>query len=338
MKNTELIEVKIGKSEIPIIWIDTSIISNMTQWKYKLCSLSKIQEKRISDLYNAILKFTRKKKLICPFSEQEEEIWIERNKWLEIMNTLSLGIKTFPLGTIEEKQMYIFMKSYVNNSKTVSLFYKDIFLSDPIKELYKKSRQTYYVTIKFPILFGEDKVKENKTKLNENLEKQRQANVRNKITFDQQLENEYTGGLSALYILQNKFFKREFVDQFDDYNSYCGVQLLNQQLYLWETLVKKSKDYAGLELFYNSDYYKSMPRMNISCKLYAKLMTNKQPIKSGDYMDLHHASSILPYVDMYITDKAMSHLLRSYMFDELYNTKICYIGDTRRIFDFFSSA
>lgn len=39
---TDKIQVKIRKSEIPIIWIDTSIINLMTQWKYGLGELDKI--------------------------------------------------------------------------------------------------------------------------------------------------------------------------------------------------------------------------------------------------------------------------------------------------------
>ena len=89
----EQITVKIIKSEVPIVWLDTSIINVMTQWKHDLCKIDDVQKERISGLYNAIYENTRKGKLICPLAEQEEEVWIERNKWLNIIHSISLGIE-----------------------------------------------------------------------------------------------------------------------------------------------------------------------------------------------------------------------------------------------------
>ena len=62
------IDVKILKSEVPIIWIDTSIINLMTQWKYSLGKLDKLQLSRIENLYNDIYENVGKGRLICPLA------------------------------------------------------------------------------------------------------------------------------------------------------------------------------------------------------------------------------------------------------------------------------
>ena len=65
-------------------------------------------------------------------------------------------------------------------------------------------------------------------------------------------------------------------------------------------------------------------------------MTKKEPMKSGDSMDIKHISSLMPYSDMFITDRAMKNFISKRGFDALYNTIVCYIGDTQFIDDFFA--
>ena len=121
---TEQIDVEIIKSEIPIIWIDTSIINLMTQWKYDLCRIDSVQKERISHLYNAIYNNVRNGRLICPLAEQEGEVWIERDKWLDTIQGLSLGMETHALYSIQVNQQYLFMKAYVNAEAKISLKYQ----------------------------------------------------------------------------------------------------------------------------------------------------------------------------------------------------------------------
>ncbi|OEU70691.1 MAG: hypothetical protein BA863_10230 [Desulfovibrio sp. S3730MH75] len=333
---TDHIEIKVIKSEIPIIWIDTSIINLMTLWKFKLGRLERIQEERVSRLYNSIFSNTRKGRLICPLAEQEGEVWVERNKWFDTIQSLSLGIETEALFSIQHNQMHRFMKAYVNNDKTVTLNCKDAFHSDPVSELRDILKSPVFVSTRHPILFGEEYQKNIKNNIYQAMEDQRKKNVESKVTFEQQLEQEYIGELQALFILQKQFFLNNFKDDDDEFNATCGTINLNQQLMHWKSLTGRALDYKGLIEFYKSDYHKSMPFNNISCNLFAKLMTDKQPIRSGDVMDIKHASTLLPFSDIFITDKAMSTFLKQRNFNQEYNTTVCYIGDTEIIDEFFS--
>ena len=331
------ITINITKCRIPIIWIDTSIINIMTQWKHKLGPLDRLQKERASKLYNLIQQNVTKGRLICPLAEQEEEVWIERDKWFHTIQSLSLGMETDTLFDIQNKQRYQFMKAFINNDTTITLSYADAFSTDPITELTDTISRPIFITVNRPLLFGNEYHKRIKTTIYQQMEEQRKKNVEAPITFEQQREREYAGELQALLIQQQQFFQNNFVDEHDQLNATCGTLHLNYQLKQWEILTKDRLDYMGLVNFYKSDYYKLMPYTSISCNLMAKLMTDAQPIRRGDEKDIKHASTLLPFSNIYITDKAMARFLKQQGYDKLYNTTVCYIGDTQIIDNFFDS-
>lgn len=330
------IKLEIIKSSVPIIWLDTSIITHMAQWKHNICRLDQTKKDRISQLYDQIYKHTRAGKLICPLAEQEAEVWVERDKWLNTIHSLSLGIETDALQAIHDIQFHIFMQAFVSDQKEIILSYKDVFDSDPVEELKETLRNPVYVTVKMPVLFGEDYQRRSKNTLLKALNEARERNVQAKVSFEEQLEAEYTGGLQALLILQRQFLSGDFLNEMERLNAVCGMINLNRQLRMWANLTGKSNNYEGLISFYRSDYYRSMPYTNLKCNLTAEAMINKQPIRSGDMMDVDHISTLMPYSNIFITDKAMSAFLKKRRLDKLYNTTVCYIGDSEVINDFFS--
>jgi hypothetical protein len=170
----------------------------------------------------------------------------------------------------------------------------------------------------------------------ESLNEQRKRNVESGIGFEEQLEAEYMGELQALIILKNQFLSEQFKKEHDLINAAGGAINLNRQLWGWEKCSGKANDFSGLVQFYKSQHYRSMPFTGISCNLTAKLMMDKQEIRSGDNMDINHVATLMPYSDLFITDKAMSTFLRKKNFDKKYNTNICYIGDTQKIDSFFA--
>ena len=54
-------------------------------------------------------------------------------------------------------------------------------------------------------------------------------------------------------------------------------------------------------------------------------------------MDIKHIYTLMPYSDLFITDKAMSAFLKSKEYDKKYNTQVCYIGDNDQMKDFFQN-
>lgn len=330
------IQVKIEKSPIPIIWIDTSIIVKMTQWKKELSRHDPLTESRIKTIYENIHKLTRAGKLICPLAEQDDEIWLYREEWLGTIHDLSLGLQTLTCLSLFHKQLSSFLNAYVKKETTVTISYKEAFHSDPCEELRDTLKRPFFVTVNSPLPFGEDYHKELKANLLSALNRAREANVKNAIQFEEQLEKEYLGEIQVLFGFLRRLQESNFIDENDIFNAVSGASNLAYQLRLLENFTKKQNDIIGLIDFYMSKYHKAMPYVDLSCNLSTKMMIDKQRIRSGDYMDSRHISTIMPYSDIFITDKAMSTFLKKKGYDKKYCTKVCWIGEIGEIEAFFS--
>ena len=108
------------------------------------------------------------------------------------------------------------------------------------------------------------------------------------------------GLLQALLKSKQKFLSGQFENEDEQYNVTCGVINLNMQLMKWENLTGKPNDHEGLINFYKSQHCRAMPYNNLSSHLAAKAMIDKQPIRSGDKMDINHVSTLMPYSDIFI--------------------------------------
>ena len=333
---TEEIRVHISKCDIPIIWLDTSIINLMAQWRHKLCRLDDTRKTQISSLFKAIYEATRKGKLICPLAGQDSEVWVERDKWMETINTLSLGIETLGRHAIHDNQFRIFMRAFAENEKTVTVSYREAFYDNPVKELRETLRQPLILTVNRPLSLGEYYQKKLKNDLLQYADALRARNVKQKITFEQQLEEEFLGEFQGLSVQAGRFLSGRFKDEEDQFNVTCGALNFGNQLRTWKSICGNPEGLKGLLTFYKSPYYRAMPYTNLSCNLIARMVTDKQPIRSGDQMDINHVSTFMPFSDFFITDKARSTFLRERKLDEQYRTTVCYIGDTDTINQFFS--
>lgn len=124
-------------------------------------------------------------------------------------------------------------------------------------------------------------------------------------------------------------------DERDEFNKFGALINLSQQLNAWEYIKGQSGDTEGLMAFHRSNYKKECPYEKISCGLYAKIMIDSQPIKSGDPMDIEHISTLMPFSDLFITDKHWSAFLNKKAYCKEYETSVVYIGDTEKIDNFF---
>ena len=93
----------------------------------------------------------------------------------------------------------------------------------------------------------------------------------------------------------------------------------------------KPEGLEGIKNFLFSDYYKSIPFNSISSRIMAKLITGRDPIQSGHSMDIKHAASAIPYVDIFITDRYMKHTIKQLGIDKDYNTQVYYVGDIQSV-------
>lgn len=329
------VSIAIEKSPTPIVWVDTSIVTNMTIWRDNPDQLEKTQRERIEKLYHLIIESTRAGKVVCPAAEQESEVWVNREQWLNTMNFLSMGIDCLDLKSIQDAQLRKAMSAYNSKSNAIKLSYMDAFHEDPGEELLSTLKQPFFIGLNTGILFGAEYNRENKATLLEMLNNQREENVRNKKTYESQLEAEYTGEIEALIQMHQDQMSGNISDEQYDFNSTWGSFELLERVQMWQASGGTDDEIIG---FYRSEHNKALPYIELSCSLFAKIMTDPQAIRSGDHKDIQHISTMLPYSDLFITDKAWRTFLNNKKIGEKYNTQVCYIGDMETIDVFFKNA
>ena len=243
------------------------------------------------------------------------------------MNKLSIGIRTASTQYIYSMQRTIFIKAFLSNQRNISIPFKDAFLCDPLDELKSKLHSQYYVVVNSGIIGGHQNRRNINNTIFDEWEKLRQCNIKSKITFEKQLENEFQGELKVLRELSCNYYSQEKQNDNELLNNAFGTINLNQQINKWNYLGGIPKGIEGLIMFSKTDYYRLIPYTNLQCNLIAHILTRKQSIKSGDCMDIEHISIMLPYSDLFITDKAMKDLLLRRNFNIVYNTKVKSIAD-----------
>lgn len=319
----------IKKSTIPIIWIDTSIIVNLTRYRLGIRQ-DKTQQRRSEYLYNSIKHLVAKGKLICPIADQHEEIWVDRNEFIKTIQRLSIGISTDASVSVQQKLFCIFSEAFLTNAPSITLDYTILFSTDPVEELKEILSSPFAVATTPPLIGGAAKAKEIKHKILSHANKIREENVKNNISFLEQKELEFMAEFNVIeaitkhpHVINNLELSAE--DIF--FNFLSSIKTIN----LWNKISAQHDNPKTILDFYRSNYYRKIPYQRISVEFFAKLMTDKQPIRSGDYKDIEHISSTIPFVDIFITDKQRKTQLLKLGYEKEYNTNIFYAGDEEGI-------
>lgn len=128
------IDVKIVKNSIPIIWLDTNIISDISRIKLNI-PFNKDKKKKIQLIYESVTKEIENKKLISPQSEQLDEIkrYIQNpdrykkflDKSYQLLINFSKGFKFSNHDEIQRHQIRMFMKGAKEQSNNIQLKVND---------------------------------------------------------------------------------------------------------------------------------------------------------------------------------------------------------------------
>jgi hypothetical protein len=333
------VKVNIEKSPIPLVWIDTSILIKMAKLKSGE-RISEEEKQQIKYLYDSIIDKTKKKKMICPMADQYEEIEIgERleKECRDVQLELSLGIKFIHRRGIEDFLISRFMKAYIDRDKEVNLTYKELFHRDPIKELDRALSQPFIIDVHIPL--SKEILKKRKKAKKEillELEYLRQEKLKAGVTFKKEREMEFEAYFSSLLELKKKFITNLFKGEWNIWD-FLGAKSLLHYEKLWEIYKGQPSGLEGLSLFFHSDYFKQIPTINVACNLRARLATSPNPIKSGDSLDIDQISTVLPFFNLIITDKAMKNHIRFLELQKIYNTEVLSIRDFNEIKNFLES-
>lgn len=331
-----MVSIKIQKSPIPIIWLDTSIILKITMYKTNPMQLEETERNRVGSLYKLVKSASEKGNIICPLAQQEMEVWIDRDAWTDTIHELGLGIECASEQTIQMNQMRAAISSYLSGSSEINLSYLDAFLDDPVKKLKAALLEPFIVTVRRDIIFGADYHRKKKPETLALLNQAREKNIANKVSLQQQLEVERLAELELL-LSQSATIMHAYGDQPEDTNAFWGYIQLGRMVREWMDLGGQPPDLSGYIEFYKSEHNSKCPYNQLRTVLYSKIMIDPQPIKRGDPFDIQHISTLMPYSDLFITDKSWSTFLNRNKSLDKYGTKICYIGDTKDISEFFDS-
>ncbi|HCJ1104134.1 TPA: hypothetical protein NQN58_000914 [Legionella pneumophila] len=295
--------------------------------------LNQSEKKYVTSLVPYLSKGVRQRKIIVPFGEQGYEVIgkYRREKWFRTLQQITLGIMTKSIWDIEIFQIREGMKAFLERKSLVELPYHSIFYDNPIQEMDDVLDQGVIIIPSFDPFFIQPN-KETKEKALDIINSKREENVKLKKSFHEQKDMERLKRYNAL---RKKISIP--VEALEIPEVLLGLFDLTYDLMMWEALDKNKTGEKGLLAFYKSKYYSELPFVDLECTLSAKIKTRNEKIRSGDYMDIQHSSSIMPFSNLFITDRSWSCFLRQQDFHNKYETEIRYIGETDEIHHFFKS-
>lgn len=330
-----MIEVKIDKCKIPIIWLDSSVIINMAKWR-KGEQIHQIGRDRAAELYQTIYDLVRATKLICPDVYQREEFELGNRliqECWEVQSELSLGIVTRYRQDVEDQQTQEAMFSYVRGNTDIHLSYKDAFARDPVEEINEKRSKPYYAAVYITPPLWKEQWRSVKANVAGNFERIRQAVRSRGISFEEQLEVEYNAHRQKIGLLVNLYLSKlqgsggTTPEDEDSLELFGLSEVISRPLIWWNRFGGEPKGFPGLASFYQSDFFTRMPWVEIKCKLYAKMATSDIKVQPGDSMDINQLSVVIPYFDLVITDRKMKDRITQLALDQQFRTKVFSMRD-----------
>jgi hypothetical protein len=292
---------------LPVIFLDTYIISNIAKWKMGK-ELDQVNMHRAKNLFECLYQLVKAKKIICPkiqISQDEYRLDSRINEACEkVVVALSQGISFKGSQGVKDSQIQLAMKAYVEKDSPVD-YSKEwllMYQRDPIKQLLdNKPFRVRFNSVK--TFESNEQIRERKENLKDELEEIKKADSNRTPSFEEKLEEEYIGYIRGIRRL--------------------GLEPLTK--YLWERLGGKPEGVKGLIKFYHSEYLRSVPRVEITAKLWAGLavyLKNAKP-KQSDSNDIKMISTVLPYANLVVLDSTMTYLVRDKLhLHEKYNAKI----------------
>jgi|GEM_PF-1025428 len=320
---------------VPVIFLDTHVISSMAKWKMA-GEANSIALNRAKILYGSILRLVKTKKLICPeVSTWGDEYRLDskiREACEMVVVDLAQGISFRSPSGIENSQMQIAMKAHVQNAESVDYLkeWAHMYHQDPITQLLQKN--PFVVRFNWAeAAESYEERRERKRRLRDKLTGVKQADSIRTPSFEQKLEEEYQGYINGTYKLGLKPLERRLVGKSPTpEEGLTAAMTLGMHLVFWEKAEGKPDGISGLAQFYRSQYLRSVPRIEITAKLWAALAVylKRAKAKGSDAADIAMISTVLPYADFLLLDKTMTNLVRDRLrLDGKYNATVFDMSD-----------
>lgn len=326
-------EIKIEKSKVPILWLDTWAIVELVR-AVKLTSSERDKKKWGESLFSKITHLTNQKKILCPEADQliEIETWgklVDESR--EFLAQISRGISTNYYSGIEDIQIQRAMKVFINGEDSVIFPWEDLFLRDPIEEIERND--PFIISVRFTVPKKEtlERIKVKKS-IAKDWEQIRRKNLRDKESFNDRVKAEFNGRINViLKVLTKLIYKRQRGIRILTRDIIQVSEIAGKPLSWWNHYDGKKDEFGGLRgliEFYKSEYFRKIPSVFIYTQLLAKMTTDHEKIKPSDIMDVNQIASILPYAQYMVLDGPMrDKVVYKLKLDKKYNTKIIRINE-----------
>ncbi|MBC7077502.1 MAG: hypothetical protein H5T92_04260 [Synergistales bacterium] len=322
-------QVKVEKPSMPTIWLDTSVIIKIAKALSDKSRSQDVQDERYLVLYNLVQQKVSQRRILCPEGDQEEEYLLGKRLIREchaVQTFLSMGIRFAHREQIKRFQLCHHMKAHIEGRTEVIIPYKDFFYGDPVREL--AAVKDYVITIQPSASDKEIEARLMSRKTtSERIEAIRQKAVAQGASYEQQLAREYLGELDALIHMLEDWDKRITSGDIPTADDFLRMEPLGFLLAIWDRYKGEPRGLPGLIGFFHSDSYRSVPYVDIACKLWAKIVTSNAKVEPGDSMDIAQLSVAIPCCHFIVTDQKMKNRITDLGLDTKYGTRVFSIRD-----------
>lgn len=313
MEYTPYPNIKVTKSEIPTIYLDTCTMIELSRHKKGICTDAYRQE--IGELYDVLTLLMRNRKVHCVLGNQLQEMGISKGR--APSRDFLFGFTNLELQhpyLIEKAQLDLGYRAYTEHCPSLELDIGMITEHDPQPD-------SQFIIRVAPVYKQEKLQKEKETKLNTvaklndmkesgRVEKDYAAQLETEYKADLQVflhtlehANDSIASLSSYFDTLRLVYKRAGVPlTASDQERLCAVDTHNH--------------------FLLSSYHHKLPYKHIEAVLWATRMQRSDKIKKGDNLDTTWAAAYLPFVHYAVTDNAFCALLQSSGLAEYYGTKV----------------
>jgi hypothetical protein len=325
-------------SPIPLIWLDTSILLRLGRVKRGKGDRDG-DSARVLFLRDNIYDLVRAECLICPEANQKTEYLSRSELFDDVVHGLSLGVRTVSPGTLQLRQEVAAMRAYLSGQAEIASSYMDLFQRDPLMVLKENLSKSLFITlVDRPSADRLEEVKRARRTIHKEWEELRQRLVATNIGYPSQLKIELVGEIrTALEGFARAGAKLNAGHELSDveWKHYFHI---NELLTAWNALSPTETSIDDFFGFLRSNHYQSVPTIEVSAMLVAKLLTLPRVVDHGDAKDVEHLAMMLPYADVMIVDKEMKSLVRQLGLHKRFAARVLCIGDRQEVADFFDNA
>lgn len=310
---------QIKKPSIPLVFLDTHFYIDLHKCHRGLAPIDGYCDKR-KELYDLIYSLTKGQKILCPRADQFNEFGLrdDAEDIFRLQGNLSFGVRTMTNDTAFNQQVFVAMKSYIEDNEPSSIIYdhNSLFTKNPSVQLKESTEDDYLVDIYSPLSDQlQNDFREHRESLSKDFEAlraERDGQPRDFKTFFNEERQSYAD------VLQ-KFIK--------------GGADMPHLFMEWLAVLKRygEKDASFLDLytFLQSPHFQTVPYMNVLSCLYASMRIQPNKIKKTDNFDFQQASHLLPFSSYFLTDNPLAHRLKAgpLYLDKCCNTKVYQLSE-----------